>query len=87
MVNIKGGIHIPSKIKKKNNKVQSILVSKSKYSSAQAKKIIKSDGYHTFSQDETKNYYKFRQFDPNKNKIHYTKSSSKRDGIKYIIEF
>jgi hypothetical protein len=53
-------------IKKKDYKVQSVVIDKDKYSVKEAKKWLKDNGYKCPKIDITENTYRFRQIPPNK---------------------
>lgn len=78
------------KIPKKNN-VQSILFNKHLFSVVQAMNWLKQHGFcgsyeNVHYPDETKNYYRFRQYDPIKNEKYITRNS-KTSGIKFVIGY
>jgi len=68
------------------SEVQSLLLSKKKFKSlSEARKWVRSHGFEAHKVDETDNYYRFRQYDPDK----YYKMRTKvlTDGVKAIIGF
>ena len=73
---------------RKNNSVQSILVPM-EYGLEMVYPIVLSLGYNCFYVDETKNYYRVRQFNPGlHNKPKYeTKKDLLYPGVLYIIEY
>lgn len=65
---------------------QSILIPRSSYTLKQAVAWLIKNEFVFPKVDETDNYYRFRQYTPNKNKKHYTEAIPKTRGIKAIIE-
>jgi hypothetical protein len=70
-----------------DNRVQAIRLKKKDYSLAEAKSIVRALGYKDtyygkspFTQ--TDNWYRFRQFNPDKYKQYITR---KKEGIHYVI--
>jgi len=63
--------------------VQTILVPK-KFTLSQAKKEVTKRGYEVKKIDKTKNYYRFRQIDPDPTKDYYT--ISLKNGIKVVYQ-
>lgn len=80
-----------SKINKKKSYVQSVLFHKNYFSMTQALNWLKLHGFYGMESfihypDETKNYYRFRQFNPSK-LGRYAIKNSKTDGVKFVIEY
>lgn len=71
---------------RKNNHVQSILVSNS-YAFSDLRNLIKLLGYNYNKPDVTKNYYRIRQFNPTDGKKYRIIESKLAEGIKYVIEY
>lgn len=69
--------------------VQSVLFKKSKWNAFDAIERLKSLGFNYKKLDIKKNYYRFRQFDPDTDPgIKYiTVKSKNHPGILYIIEY
>lgn len=75
---------------RKDDYVQSILIEKKLYPLETVPVLIKMLGYNCFYIDETKNYYRVRQFNPHM--IHkyprYTDVTSRiYEGVKYVVEY
>lgn len=64
--------------------IQSIIFDKSKYTLEEAKKWLEERNFKT-DVDEKKNYYRFRQAEPNKRNKYITKPLT--NGIKIILAF
>lgn len=73
---------------RKNDDVQSILVP-IEYGLELACPIVISLGYNCFYIDETKNYYRIRQFNPglHKKPKYKTVKDDYYSGVKYVIEY
>lgn len=73
---------------RKNDNVQSILIPKT-YSLQYVCPIVLSLGYNCFDIDETKNFYRIRQFNPGMfgRKNYETIKVSKYPGVKMVIEY
>lgn len=71
---------------KKKTNVQSIIFDKQYWTITSAKRFLRAKNYVAPKVDETVNFYRFRQFDPNKGKHYFTKPSKKYPSVKYVIE-
>jgi hypothetical protein len=67
-----------------HSKVQSVLIPKNKFTKSQAINYIK-EHFKYKKIDETKNYYRFRQFKPKKNSHYISKKIS--NGVILVIEY
>jgi len=70
--------------------IQSIIFKKSIYSKKKAIQFLKSNGYRYSKCDETDNFYRFRQLDPNQLKeFGFNKVRTKEisNGIAFIIYY
>jgi len=65
--------------------VQSVIFNKNKFTLKSATKWIMNHGYTIGRVDITKNYFRFRQFNPHKNKKYRIKTLT--DDIKLVLEF
>lgn len=73
---------------RRNNTVQSVLFDKKKYYIDEVCQIVRFMGYNCFYIDDTKKYYRVRQFNPGLHQYprYYNKSSRKFPGVKFVIE-
>jgi hypothetical protein len=78
--------NIPSGLPTKNNNVQAVLIDKNILTLNEARKLINIMGYYDYGVRETKQYWRFRQFNPTaKPKIY--KHSAKYPGVSFIVEY
>ena len=82
---------MPSVNYEKDSNVQSVLFNKHLFSVMQAMNWLRLHGFHgTYENihypDETKNYYRFRQYNPIKGERYITRNS-KTSGIKFVISY
>jgi hypothetical protein len=78
--------NIPEGLPRKNDLVQSVLINKKLYSLKDAKKILREMEYYNYGVRETKNFFRFRQFNPNEEDSYFTIKSNIYPGIMFIIE-
>lgn len=71
----------------KSHRIQSVIIDKNKYSLIDAIIWILKNNFKVKKVDETENYWRFRQLEPNKLKDYNYKTIEKADGIKEIIAF
>ena len=75
---------------RKNDSVQSVLVSKSMYKLIDVYPIVEALGFNCFYIEDADRYYRVRQFNPDllrKNPKYKILKSSRIDGVEFIIQF
>lgn len=77
---------IPEGLPRKNNHVQSIIIDKNMYSLKEANKLILDLGYYIYDIRETKNFYRYRQFNPSEYGSTFTVKSAHYPGVNFIVE-
>lgn len=65
--------------------IQSVIFNKKYFDKKKAISALINKGFKYNKIDETENYFRFRQFDPSKNKKYFIVKST--TGIKYVIEY
>ncbi len=79
--------NIPINTPKKNSTIQAVLIDKNILTLNEAKKLLELIGYNDNGVRITKNYYRYRQFNPAKNKLFKLIDSIEYPGLKFVIQF
>ena len=69
-----------------NSRVQSVLLDTNKFTLSKAYNWVSTHGFKYHKIDIKKNYFRFRQFNPNTKQKNY-RTIELTDGVKAIIEF